>query len=457
MTRRAFLEADHPNRTRPSSRFAPALRGGAARGSAVVALTGIALALIAPSAGRSQTATAATGTDDQPLPTRIVIDVNAPTRALYRIAIPNLLGDPVQGMQTAEVLRNDLRLISLFNVLNQQSFIANLQQEGLGITEAPWSSVGAQGVVKGSLSGGTCEMRFYELARGATPLLTKTYKSGDMRANMHDFGNELLRVLTGKVGGFGTRITYARKVGPGRKDIYVADFDGYHPGRVSSGKGNAMLPSFGPGGVWYSVLNPLGSFITNVAQHERPIIKSDGLNTGSAICNGRVVFSSTRDGNSELYSSNFDGGDVKRLTNNPAIDVSPACGPGGQIAFVSTRHGGPQIFLMSMSGGEPKRITYKGSHNQTPAFCPDPDNPLVAFAGRDGGGWDIFTVSLKTGGYTRLTQGQGTNQDPAFSPDCRMMMFSSSRGGLFISNPEGLNQTKILSGPFTTVRWRTRK
>ena len=60
---------------------------------------------------------------------------------------------------------------------------------------------------------------------------------------------------------------------------------------------------------------------------------------------------------------------------------------------------------------------------------------------------------MKTGKYTRLTQGQGVNQDPAFSPDCRMIAFSSSRGGIFISNPEGLNQTKVISGATSTVRW----
>jgi hypothetical protein len=37
-----------------------------------------------------------------------------------------------------------------------------------------------------------------------------------------------------------------------------------------------------------------------------------------------------------------------------------------------------------------------------------------------------------------------------------MVMFASTRGGLFISNPEGLNQNKILSGAISTVRWRTR-
>lgn len=412
-------------------------------------------ALVWPLSSQSQEA----ASSDQPLPTRVVIDVDSPTRALYRIAIPNLLGAAGPAAEGAEVIRNDLRLVSLFSVLDPKGFLANLEQEGLGIVEAPWSSVGAQGVVKGQITGVggnmMIDMRLYELARGQVPTLQKTYRGGpgQLRGFMHDFANEILRVLTGKTGSFGTRLLFARKGGAGRKDIYIADFDGKNEGRISKGRGIAVLPSFGMGKIWYSMVTELGTYITNTAAGEKPVIDGDGINMGISVCGSRAYFSSTRDGNSEIYSSNLDGSGVTRLTNNPAIDVSPTCGPGGQIAFVSARHGGPQVFLMSATGGEPKRITYKGSHNQTPAFCRDPNNPMIAFSGRDGGGWDIFTVSLKTGAYTRITQGQGVNQDPAFSPDCRMIAFASSRGGIFISNPEGLNQTKVISGSASTVRW----
>ncbi len=292
----------------------------------IAAACALALALLPASRGASQSA----GPADQPLPTRVVIDVDNPEKDLYRIAIPTLLGGGALPALAAEVLRNDLRLVSLFNVLDSRSFLANLEQEGLGITKAPWSSVGAQGVVKGQLvgSGGSIslDLRLFEVARGESPILTKSYRGSEsqLRAFMHDFGNEILRVLTGKPGGFGTRITFARKAGAGRKDIYVADFDGHGPGRVSSGRSLAMLPAFGPGGVWYSVLTTTNMFITNVAQRERPIISSSGINSGVTICNGRVLFSSTRDGNSELYSANTDGSGVRRLTNHPAIDVSPA-------------------------------------------------------------------------------------------------------------------------------------
>lgn len=414
---------------------------------------------LTPSLGASQAGTAA-GANQPALPTRIMIDVNAPGRDLYRIAVPDLLGgSPVLGNKAAGVVRNDLRLVSLFKVLDPASFIANLEQEGLGFTKPPWSGVGTQGLVKGQITGSgnlQIEMRFYEIARGETPLLSRSYRGteAELRGFMHDFDNEILRVLTGKPGVFNTKLTFTRKLSPGRKDVYVSDYDGENQGRISSGKGITMLSAFGAmKGIWYSVLSRGGMFITNTKNREKPVISSTGLNMGVSVCDGRVYFSSTRDGNSEIYSATTEGGDVRRLTNNPAIDISPACSPGGQLAFVSTRHGGPQVFLMSSGGGEPKRITYKGEYNQTPAFCTDPASPMVAFTGRDGGNFDIFTVSLKTGQYTRLTQGQGNNQDPAFSPDCRMVAFASSRGGIFISNPEGLNQNKVLSGDLSNVRW----
>ncbi|MFK7985189.1 MAG: hypothetical protein AB8I08_04085 [Sandaracinaceae bacterium] len=399
--------------------------------------------------------------DEEVLPARVaVIDVDSPDRALYRIAIPNIRGDDTLGPAGASTVRNDLRLVSLFEVLDARSFVANLEDEGLGIAPASWSAVGAQGVIKGEVVREgrqiRVQMRLYEVARGDTPTLSRSYRGNvaEMTSFMHQFANEVLNVLTGRAGAFGTRITFARRRGPGRKDVMVASFDGERVSRVSSGEGIAMLPSFGRGGVWYSILNNEDMFITRTGVDERPIIQADGLNMGVSVCGSRVYFSSSRDGNAEIYSSNLEGEDVRRLTNHPGIDVSPACGgPGGRVAFVSTRHGSPQIFTMSAGGGEPTRVTFRGHHNQTPAWCPVAEGgPLLAFTGLSGG-FDIFTVNLGTQRYTRLTQGQGTNKDPAFSPDCRMVAFYSSRGGIFISNPEGLNQNLVIPGHAETLRW----
>ena len=390
---------------------------------------------------------------DAPLPARgVVIDIDSPEKGLYQIAVPDLRGGAA-GKEGADVLRNDFKLVSLFKVLDPRSYLANAEKEGMNLDPKAWSSVGAQGVIKGEIRGGSVEMRLYELAKGGQASLTKTYPAGgQLRKSMHLFANEVLKVLTGKAGAFDSRITYAMKMGAERKDVFVADYDGHGAGRVSSGKGIAMLPNFGPGGVWYSRLTKTGMFITRSGMGEKPIVSSSGMDMAPTVCNGRIYFTSTRDGNSEIYSSNLSGGDVRRLTKNRSIDVSPTCGPGGKIAFVSNRQGGPQVFVMDADGGGAKRLTFRGDYNQTPAFCNDPENPMLAFTGR-AGGMDVFTINLKTQQYTRITQGQGMNKDPAFSPDCRMIAFASSRGGIFIANPEGLNQNKVVSGAAETVRW----
>lgn len=425
--------------------------------SALVALSAAVAALaLVVTPGASQNA----GAQDEALPERgVVIEIDSPERSLYKIAVPNLRGSS-QGAAGAEVLRNDFQLVSLFEVLDSRSFIANLEQEGLNIQPNSWRSVGAQGVVKGQISGSgsriTVEMRFYELSAGSSPTVSETYRGapGQLRGWMHDFANKVLERLTGRAGSFNSRLLFSRRSGPGRKDVYVAAWDGAGGARrVSSGSGVNMLPTFGGGTIWYSRLTETGMFITNTRQNGERVIDGNGLNMGPAVCNGRVYFTSTRDGNSEIYSAATDGTDIRRITNNAAIDVSPTCGPGGRLAFVSTRHGSPQVFVMNGNGSGARRVTFRGSHNQTPAWCMGGEEPLLAFTGRSGG-LDVFTVNLATQRYTRLTQGQGSNKDPAFSPDCRMVAFHSSRGGIFISNPEGLNQNLVLPGHAETLRWR---
>ncbi|HEY6881725.1 MAG TPA: hypothetical protein VI299_27045, partial [Polyangiales bacterium] len=297
-------------------------------------------------------------------------------------------------------------------------------------------------------------LQFFEIARGATPTLRKTYNGPltELRGYMHQFANEVVKLLTGQEGVFGTKLVFARRQGPGRKDVYVSDFDGANLSLVSKGRGVSMLPAFSGGSVFYSVLTPDGMFITKAGSNDKPIIKGNGLHMGVAACGSRIVFSSTRDGNSEIYSANPDGSDLQRLTNDPGIDVSPSCSATGQIAFVSNRHGSPQIWTMDGNGGGQKRVTYKGDYNQTPTWCQDPKRQLIAFTGRDQN-MDVFTLDIAKNEYTRITQAQGTNKDPAFSPDCRMIAFASSRGGIFISNPQGLNQTRVISGAAETVRW----
>lgn len=381
-------------------------------------------------------------------------------RDLYSIAVPTPLGAANVASEVKDVQENDFRLSSLFKVLDSKSFLADLNAEGMGITKDPWVQVGAQGVSKCTVvkAGNSVSLRFalFEIARGDSPVLSKTYKGSakEVRGMVHKWVNEVIKHFTGEPGAFGTRLAFARKTGPETKHIFTADWTGGGASRVTRNNSINILPAFGPGGSIYYTSMVSGSPYLYRTGRKEPVLNYPGLNMGAAFYGGKMAVVLSKDGNPEIYVGNADGSGLKRITTSGSIDVSPSFSPdGSKIAFVSDRHGSPQVFVMGAGGGGAKRVTFKGSYNQTPSWCPRAGSNLIAFTGRDGGTFDVFTVDSGSGKIRRLTQHQGRNMDPAFSPDCRQVAFHSSRGGIFVSNPEGLNQQKVLGGAAETIRW----
>ena len=381
-------------------------------------------------------------------------------RDLYKIAVPTPLGDSALATEVQDIESQDLKVSSLFDVLDPKSYIANPAAEGMSIMKDPWVQIGAQGVSKCRVSGGSGQVKLecslFETARGGTAVLSKSFTGArdDIKGMVHKWINKVIGYFTGEDGVFGTQLLFARKVSDKEKHIMVADWAGGNAGRITKNHAINLLPAWGPGGsIFYTSYVEGYPYLYRTGQR-KAVLSNPGLNMGAAFHGNKMAVVLSKDGNPEIYVGNADGSGLRRVTNSGSIDVSPSWSPdGSKIAFVSDRHGSPQIFVMSAGGGGAKRVTYKGSYNQTPSWCPRPGSNLIAFTGRDSGTYDIFTVDAGSGQIRRLTQRQGRNMDPAFSPDCRAVAFHSSRGGIFISNPEGLNQNLTVKGPADTIRW----
>jgi dipeptidyl aminopeptidase/acylaminoacyl peptidase len=83
--------------------------------------------------------------------------------------------------------------------------------------------------------------------------------------------------------------------------------------------------------------------------------------------------------NAEIYVMRADGGDVRRMTNNPATDTHPRWSPdGGSILFLSTRNKNAQAWLLPVDGGEPKQLTDFSTGVSDPTWSPD--GTTIAFA-----------------------------------------------------------------------------
>ena len=398
---------------------------------------------------------------EEDLPPSKVFEIDPSGVQMLKLAVPRAEGDA--GAAAVETMSKDMDVTGLFQVLDPASFPAQLHSEGLGFSSALWTQVGAQAVIKMKASGGQLDGRVYVVARGDQPTLSKSYRNSDIRDAVHEFANDVVQAFTGKRGVFGSRIAFAMS-GRSQREIGSVDMDGGRMTVLTKMGSDNLLPAYSPGGAEiaftsYARNNPDLWIVSAGGGRARRVSRQPGLNTGATWSpDGRsIALTLSHEGNSEIYRISPDDGRVlARLTQSPAIDSSPSYSPdGSQIAFVSNRQGSPQIFVMPAGGGAAKRVTFQGKYNQTPRFSPRTDKPQIAFTGRDEKGvFDVFILDLKTSRIDRIQpQARGSNLDPAWSPDGRLLAYASSRGGIFVYNPETRHEVQIWKGSASSLTW----
>ena len=166
-------------------------------------------------------------------------------------------------------------------------------------------------------------------------------------------------------------------------------------------------------------------------------------NSGYAAGRPKIVFSSTRDGNSEIYVMEIDGSNQVRLTHDPADDTEPSWSPDGErIAFVSDRNNkADYLYVMDSDGGNLKRLT-SDAVSRAPAWSPDGQKILYV---RSKGGNQIWVMDADGGNRKQLTHA-GLNVYPAWSPDSRRIAYAAFKGGLpeiYVMEANGENQQRL--------------
>jgi TolB protein len=164
----------------------------------------------------------------------------------------------------------------------------------------------------------------------------------------------------------------------------------------------------------------------------------------------KIVFTSTRSGDLELYTMNLDGTNVKQITNELGYDGGAFFSPDGtKLIFRSSRPKTDaeikeykdllaqglvqptemELYICNADGSDLRQITNLGNANWSPFFHPSGKKILFSsnFEAERGFPFNLYMIDIDGKNLERITHSETFDAFPVFSNDGKYLLFSSNR------------------------------
>ncbi|MDY6825024.1 MAG: Tol-Pal system beta propeller repeat protein TolB [Thermodesulfobacteriota bacterium] len=367
------------------------------------------------------------------------------------------------SVEAADLLAETLAFTRYFDIINRAAFLERPSETGITLKALNcknWRDIGAEFIVTGgvSLKDGilSMELRLIDVFKELM-MIGKKYKGkpGDQRTMVRRFCSEIMKRFTGGPGIFESKIAFVSN-GSGHKEIYICDFDGHNPRRITHDNSINLSPAWSSDGNWLAYTSYREGhpdlYIKHLTENRGVVFSRDGINISPAWKPETFSLAATLSfsGDQEIYLLTGSGKIIKQLTRSWGIDVSPSFSPDGErIAFVSNRAGSPQIYIKDIASGAIQRLTFEGGYNTTPEWAPQKNR--IAYCAMETGEFNIKVIDVETKEIVSLTGGQGDNESPSWAPDGSLIAFSSTRAGgvpkIYVMSAAGTDQRRLLDLP----------
>ncbi len=164
----------------------------------------------------------------------------------------------------------------------------------------------------------------------------------------------------------------------------------------------------------------------------------------------RIIFTSMRSGDLDLWTMKIDGTDLKQITSTLGYDGGANFSPDGtQIVWRASRPTTPEeirnyrdllsrdlveptqleIYTANADGSNAKQITQLGNANWSPCYHPDGKHILFCsnYKSKIGFPFNIFMIDTEGKNLEQITYDNQFDSFPMFSPDGKRLVWCSNR------------------------------
>ena len=146
------------------------------------------------------------------------------------------------------------------------------------------------------------------------------------------------------------------------------------------------------------------------------------------IFNTKLLFISNISGNKEIYLADYDGYNLRQITRNNSINLSPRWSPDGKkILYTSYKEGQPYVYILEIATGREIRLSNQPGINIGARWSPS-GKEIALTLSRDGNP-ELYILELDGMKFRRLTNNWAIDVSPSWSPDGKRLVFVSDTGG----------------------------
>lgn len=163
------------------------------------------------------------------------------------------------------------------------------------------------------------------------------------------------------------------------------------------------------------------------------------------IAHTRIVFACRKAGSKELYIADYDGANLRQLTDTGSLNLFPKWAPDGkEIIFTTFRYGNPDLYSIGPDEGKFRAVSCKQGLNTTGSYSTDGTKIAVTLS--EGRYPNIFLLTRDGKMIRQVTFGKAIATSPCFSPNGREIVYVSDKPGypqLYIMSLDGGNMRRL--------------